>query len=60
VRGLKGLGRQGSRRSIIGTTAASGADEWYPLDFRFTVVVVAKGGGFSGWDTYLNPTPRPR
>ena len=22
---------------------------WYPLDMRFTVVVVPKGGTFSGW-----------
>jgi hypothetical protein len=25
---------------------------WYPLDMRFTVVVVAKGSTFSGWDNY--------
>jgi hypothetical protein len=24
-------------------------DEWYPLDLRFTVVVVGQGGTFSGW-----------
>jgi hypothetical protein len=28
---------------------------WYPLDMRFTVVVVAKGATFGGWDRYLNP-----
>ncbi|MBK7218087.1 MAG: hypothetical protein IPH95_13815 [Candidatus Promineofilum sp.] len=28
-------------------------DEWYPLDMRFTVVVVEKGAGFSGWDNYI-------
>jgi beta-lactam-binding protein with PASTA domain len=31
-------------------------DEWYPLDMRFTVVVVEKGGTFSGWNNYI-PTP---
>jgi len=30
-------------------------DEWYPLDWRFTVVVVAKGETFSGWGNYLDP-----
>ena len=29
-------------------------DAWYPLDLRFTVVVVEKGAGFSGWDKYIN------
>ena len=35
--------------------AWSGEDpaKWYPLDMRFTVVVVEKGAGFSGWDTYI-------
>lgn len=28
--------------------------DWYPLDLRFTVVVVEKGAGFSGWDNYIN------
>lgn len=28
-------------------------DHWYPLDLRFTVVVVEKGAGFSGWDNYV-------
>lgn len=27
--------------------------DWYPLDMRFTVVVVEKGAGFSGWDNYI-------
>lgn len=27
--------------------------EWYPLDIRFTVVVVEKGAGFSGWNNYI-------
>ena len=26
--------------------------EWYPLDMRFTVVVVPEGGTFSGWANY--------
>lgn len=30
-------------------------DEWYPLDWRFSVVVVAKGETFSGWSNYLDP-----
>ena len=29
-------------------------DEWYPLDVRFTVVVVEKGAGFSGWENYVS------
>ena len=29
-------------------------DNWYPLDLRFTVVVVEKGAGFSGWDNYVD------
>ena len=28
-------------------------DEWYPLDLRFTVVVVEAGGTFSGWGNYI-------
>lgn len=28
-------------------------NDWYPLDLRFTVVVVEKGAGFSGWDNYI-------
>lgn len=27
-------------------------ERWYPLDMRFTVVVVAKGSQFSGWQNY--------
>ncbi len=27
-------------------------DEWYPIDWRFLVVVVAKGETFSGWGNY--------
>jgi len=26
---------------------------WYPLDMRFTVVVVPKGKSFSGWQNYI-------
>ena len=29
-------------------------DEWYPLDMRFTVVVVPNGQIFSGWNNYIN------
>lgn len=32
---------------------------WYPLDLRFTVVVVAKGATFSGWENYAAPIPTP-
>jgi MYXO-CTERM domain-containing protein len=32
-------------------------DQWYPLDMRFTVVVVSKGGTFSGWSNYIGTTP---
>lgn len=31
--------------------------EWYPLDLRFTVVVVEKGAGFSGWENYTGDKP---
>ena len=27
--------------------------KWYPLDMRFTVVVVANGASFSGWQNYI-------
>lgn len=27
--------------------------DWYPLDMRFTVVAVAKGQAFSGWNNYI-------
>ena len=27
-------------------------EEWYPMDLRFTVVVVEKGNSFSGWENY--------
>lgn len=30
-------------------------EEWYPLDWRFTVVVVAKGASFAGWGNYFEP-----
>lgn len=30
-------------------------EHWYPMNARFTVVVVAKGQTFSGWDTYIAP-----
>ena len=29
-------------------------DHWYPLNMRFTVVVVAQGKTFSGWGNYIN------
>lgn len=31
--------------------------EWYPLDMRFSVVVVAKNETFSGWSTYISSGP---
>ncbi len=33
--------------------------EWYPLDMRFTVVVVEDGGVFDGWDNYVSTPPQP-
>ncbi len=29
--------------------------DWYPLNMRFTVVVVAPGETFSGWENYITP-----
>lgn len=29
--------------------------QWYPLNIRFTVVVVAKGATFGGWEKYVGP-----
>jgi hypothetical protein len=34
-------------------------NHWYPLDMRFTVVVVAKGATFSGWATYIDAPDDP-
>lgn len=28
-------------------------DDWYPMELRFTVVVVEKGRAFSGWENYI-------
>lgn len=28
-------------------------DNWYPMNMRFTVVIVAKGQTFSGWNNYI-------
>lgn len=33
--------------------AGENPDHWYPLDMRFTAVIVAKGATFSGWDKYI-------
>jgi hypothetical protein len=35
----------------------SGEDpnEWYPMDIRYSAVVVKKGHTFSGWENYINP-----
>jgi hypothetical protein len=30
-------------------------DAWYPLDMRFSVIVVAKGEKFTGWDNWIRP-----
>jgi len=40
--------------SLNGGVAWAGEDpdEWYPMEVRFTVVVVSAGGTFSGWDNY--------
>ena len=29
-------------------------DDWYPLDIRYTVVLVAPGATFSGWENYVD------
>ncbi len=29
-------------------------DDWYPLDMRFTMVVVPKGSSFCGWNHYID------
>lgn len=34
-------------------------DNWYPLDARLTVVVVAKDASFGGWQTYIDEMPIP-
>ncbi|MCB0126456.1 MAG: hypothetical protein KDE58_29570 [Caldilineaceae bacterium] len=34
-------------------------NNWYPLDARLTVVVVAKGQTFSGWHNYVDDAPVP-
>jgi len=46
---------QGEPVSDFSGWAWSGEDpaKWYPLDMRFTVVVVEKGAGFSGWENYV-------
>lgn len=31
-------------------------DAWYPLNMRFTAVVVPAGGEFCGWDYYFTPS----
>lgn len=28
-------------------------DDWFPLDIRFTAVVVARDGTFSGWQNHV-------
>ena len=33
--------------------AGEDPDKWYPLDMRFSAVVVPQGGNFCGWDYYL-------
>jgi hypothetical protein len=37
----------------------SGEDptKWYPMDIRYTMVLVAPGGSFSGWENYGWSTP---
>jgi hypothetical protein len=32
-------------------------DEWYPIDWHFVVVVVAKDHTFSGWENYVTLPP---
>lgn len=35
--------------------AGEDPDDWYPMEMRFTCVVVSPGGSFSGWGNYINP-----
>lgn len=46
---------QGEMVSDYGEWDWSGEDpnQWFPLDLRFTAVVVERGGVFSGWDNYI-------
>lgn len=39
--------------------AGEDPDEWYPMEIRFTTVVVAAGSTFSGWDAYIDPVVLP-
>lgn len=51
---------QGAPVSDIGDWNWSGEDPdaWYPLDMRMTIVVVAQGATFSGWENYIDgPLP---
>jgi hypothetical protein len=35
------------------TNCVPAPEQWYPMDLRFTVVVVEKDKSFSGWDNYI-------
>ena len=51
--------RNGAPVSDIGNWNWSGEDPdaWYPLDMRMTIVVVAQGATFSGWENYIDGAP---
>jgi len=50
---------QGQPVSDLSGWAWSGEDPnaWYPLDMRVTIVVVARGATFSGWENYIDGAP---
>ena len=51
--------RNGAPVSDIGNWNWSGEDPdaWYPLNMRMTIVVVAQGATFSGWENYIDGAP---
>ena len=57
--GLAIKNRNGAPVSDIGNWNWSGEDPdaWYPLDMRMTIVVVAQGATFSGWENYIDGAP---
>ncbi len=53
-------------RSVIASTNWGGSndlwavrDKWFPIKVYVTVVAVAQGHSFSGWDNYVDGTPPP-
>ncbi len=57
-RDRNGVSVKNSRRDPVSNYSGwnwNGEDpaNWYPMDLRYTVVVVEKDKSFSGWDTYI-------